>query len=159
MQSVLRRTLTSSSPLLRRQVPRAVSRPFGVRTLITKKYTADHECVVFDDSTSIGTISITNYAQSSLGDIVFVEIPEKGTKVSMKEHMGAVESVKAASDIYAPVSGTVVETNGELVTQPGLINRSAEDKGWICKIELSDPTELQKLMDEKDYLATLEEEA
>ncbi|KAF9785538.1 single hybrid motif-containing protein [Thelephora terrestris] len=120
-------------------------------TSTAKKYTEDHETVVFDDSTGIGIVSITDYAQSSLGDVVFVELPALETKVTKGDQIGAVESVKAASDIYAPISGTIREINENLNDQPGLLNKSPEDEGWLCKIEVSDPAELDSLMDEAGY--------
>ncbi|KAE9411041.1 hypothetical protein BT96DRAFT_246539 [Gymnopus androsaceus JB14] len=159
MQSILRRTLASSNPLLRCQpirTPRAVYKVSGIRTIVTKKYTAEHECVAFDDANGVGVISITDHAQSSLGDVVFVELPQVGTEVAQHKQIGAVESVKAASDIYAPVSGTVVEINETLADQPGLLNKSPEEKGWLCKIKLSDPSELEKLMNEEEYNASYE---
>ncbi|EJF67019.1 hypothetical protein DICSQDRAFT_76324 [Dichomitus squalens LYAD-421 SS1] len=122
-----------------------------VRTLITKKYTEDHEAVVYDDQTQIGTVSITDYAQSSLGDVVYVELPQEGSEISQGDQIGAVESVKAASDIFAPVSGTVQEVNATLNDQPGLLNKSPEEKGWLCKVKLSNPSELEKLMTEEEY--------
>jgi len=124
--------------------------PF-VRTLVTTRYTQDHEAVVFDDSTGVGVVSITDYAQSSLGDVVFVELPTVGTVVKQGDQIGAVESVKAASDIYAPVSGTVKEINESLSSQPGLLNKSPEADGWLCKIELSDRQEMTSLMNEDSY--------
>jgi glycine cleavage system H protein len=139
------------------RTPRTVYKTFGIRTIVTKKYTAEHECVAFDDSNGIGVISITDHAQSSLGDVVFVELPQAGTEVKQHDQIGAVESVKAASDIYAPVSGTVEEINETLADQPGLLNKSPEEKGWLCKIKLSDPSELEKLMDEKEYKASYEQ--
>ncbi|TDL28726.1 hypothetical protein BD410DRAFT_781257 [Rickenella mellea] len=122
-----------------------------MRTLVTKRYTTDHELVVFDDATNIGVVSITDYAQSSLGDVVFVELPSPGTEVSQGDQIGAVESVKAASDIYAPVSGKIEEVNETLDGQPGLINKSPEDAAWLCKIKLSDPQEMDKLLGEEAY--------
>ncbi|KAL7285180.1 hypothetical protein ACG7TL_000273 [Trametes sanguinea] len=140
-----------------RAAPRAASAastfrptPF-VRTLITKKYTEDHEAVVYDDQTQIGTVTITDYAQSSLGDVVYVELPSTGTEISKGDQIGAVESVKAASDIFAPVSGTVKEINEALNEQPGLLNKSPEEKGWLCKIKVSDPSELDTLLTEEQY--------
>jgi len=127
-----------------------------VRTLVTKKYTADHEIVSFDDTTGIGTVSITDHAQSVLGDVVFVELPGLGTEISQGDQIGAVESVKAASDIYAPVSGTIEEINERLSSEPGLLNKSAEDQGWLCKVKLSDPTQLEGLLTEAAYKATYE---
>jgi len=129
---------------------------FGARTLVTKKYTAEHESVTFDDSTGVGIISITDHAQSSLGDVVFVELPSVGTKVTQGDQIGAVESVKAASDIYAPISGTVEEVNEILASEPGLLNKSPEDKGWLVKVKLSDPKEMDKLMTLEDYTASYE---
>ncbi|KAF5377498.1 hypothetical protein D9615_005341 [Tricholomella constricta] len=126
------------------------------RTLVTKRYTSDHEAVVFDDSTGIGTISITDHAQSVLGDVVFVELTTPGTEVSQGDSIGAVESVKAASDIYAPVSGTIEEINEVLASQPGLLNKSAEDKGWLCKIKLSDPSQMDSLLTAEAYKASCE---
>ncbi|PAV22178.1 glycine dehydrogenase [Pyrrhoderma noxium] len=130
--------------------------PVLARTLVTKKYTSDHEVVAFDDATNIGTVSITDYAQSSLGDVVFVELPTVGTEVAAGDQIGAVESVKAASDIYSPVSGTVEEVNESLGDQPGLINKSPEDKAWLCKIKLSNPSEVEGLMDAEAYKAHCE---
>ncbi|KAJ3985676.1 glycine dehydrogenase [Lentinula detonsa] len=159
MQSILRRTLASSNPLLRCRAslsPRAISRHFGFRTIVTKRYTVEHECVAFDETTGLGVISITDHAQSSLGDVVFVELPQVGTEVSQHDQIGAVESVKAASDIYAPVSGKVEEINETLADQPGLLNKSPEEEGWLCKIKLSNPSELEELMNEEEYQASYE---
>jgi len=127
-----------------------------LRTIVTKGYTVEHETVVFDDSTGIGIVSITDHAQSALGDVVFVEMPALGTKVAQGDQIGAVESVKAASDIYAPVSGTIEEINETLSSEPGLLNKSPEDKGWLCKIKLSDPSEVEKLLTEEAYKASYE---
>ncbi|KAI0931961.1 hypothetical protein AcW1_000772 [Taiwanofungus camphoratus] len=129
--------------------------PF-VRTLVTKRYTQDHEAVVFDDSTMTGTVFITDYAQSSLGDVVFVELPTAGSEVAQGGQIGAVESVKAASDIYAPISGTVEEVNDSLADQPGLLNKSPEDKGWLCKIKVKDASEFESLLTEEAYKAHCE---
>jgi len=111
---------------------------------------------VFDDSTMKGTVHLTNYAQSSLGDVVFVELPTEGTEVVQGDQIGAVESVKAASDIYAPVSGVVEEVNSKLADQPGLLNKSPEDQGWLCRIKVKDAAEVEKLMDEEAYKAHCE---
>ncbi|KAG6334301.1 hypothetical protein ID866_4798 [Astraeus odoratus] len=114
--------------------PSSVARrvPANYRTLVTTKYTKEHEAIVFDDATGVGAVSITNHAQKSLGDVVFVELPTIGSKVGKGEQIGAVESVKAASDIYAPVSGQVVEVNERLNDEPGLLNRSPEQDGKSC---------------------------
>ncbi|KIM85287.1 hypothetical protein PILCRDRAFT_817286 [Piloderma croceum F 1598] len=152
MFSVLRQTSRS-----RLSLPRRAAVPAGIqsipifRTLITKRFTADHETVSYDDKTGLGTITITEYAQSSLGDVVFVELPALETKVEQGDQIGAVESVKAASDIYAPVSGIVKEVNEKLNDQPGLLNKSPEEDGWLCKIQLSNPAEVEDLMTAKAY--------
>jgi len=121
------------------------------RTVVTKRYTPEHEVIKFDDETGVGTVSITDYAQQSLGDVVFVELPEQGATIEQGEPVGAVESVKSASDIYAPVSGDVVGINEELGNQPSLLNKSPEDKGWLFKLKVSKPKELESLLSEDDY--------
>jgi glycine cleavage system H protein len=107
--------------------------------------------IKFDDETGVGTVSITDYAQKSLGDVVFVELPEKGATIEQGEPVGAVESVKAASDIFAPVSGNVVGINEELGGQPSLLNKSPEDEGWLFKLQVTKPEELEGLMSEDGY--------
>jgi glycine cleavage system H protein len=124
--------------------------------LITKRYTAEHETVSYDDTTGLGTVTITEYAQSTLGDVVFVELPALGTKVVQGDQIGAVESVKAASDIYAPVSGIIKAVNEKLNDQPGLLNKSPEGGGWLCKIHLSNPTEVEDLLTSEAYQDILE---
>ncbi|XP_006454991.1 glycine cleavage H protein [Agaricus bisporus var. bisporus H97] len=154
MQSLLR-TATRSRPALsglwRTNLGRATYPNLGIRTLITKRYSKDHETISYDDQTGIGTLTITDHAQSTLGDVVFVELPAEGKEVEQGETVGAVESVKAASDIYSPVSGVVVEVNRALADQPGKLNKSAEQDGWLCKIKLSDPSEVEKLLTKEAY--------
>ncbi|KAF8203592.1 glycine cleavage H-protein-domain-containing protein [Pholiota molesta] len=161
MQASLRsvfRTKIASAPLRRVSHTPQLLRPSTVRfrALHTKRYTVEHELVNFDDSTGIGIVSITDHAQSVLGDVVYVELPVVGTSFSKGDQIGAVESVKAASDIYAPVSGVVEEINVNLSSEPGLLNKSAEEKGWLCKIKLTDPSELEGLMTEEQYKETNE---
>jgi len=160
MNTLLRHTCRRGlSPLASTRASRLteMSRPLlASRNLVTKRYTTDHELVAYDDSTGLGTVTITNHAQSALGDVVFVELPALGTEVGQGDQIGAVESVKAASDIYAPVSGTVAQINETLSSEPGLLNRSAEEKGWLCKIKLSDPNELEQLLTEEAYKASYE---
>lgn len=158
MFAALRQAARPASCALRTssRAPRVTANRVWARTLITKRYTADHEAVVFDDSTMTGVVSITDYAQSSLGDVVFVELPTVGTDVAQGDQIGAVESVKAASDIYAPISGTVEEVNETLADQPGLLNKSPEDKGWLCKIKVKDAAEIENLMTEEAYKAHCE---
>ena len=115
----------------------------------------DHEWITMEGD--IGTIGITNHAQEQLGDVVFVDLPEVGSTVEKDETMGAVESVKAASDIYSPVSGEVVEVNGALNDEPALVNTAAEADGWMAKVKLSAPAELDDLMDAAAYEAFCKE--
>jgi len=129
------------------------------RLLSTTRYTKDHEYVRYDDATKIGSVHITKYAQSSLGDIVFAELPQVGTTVRRTAQIGAVESVKAASDIYAPVSGEIVEINLDLDGNPGLMNKEEADLNWLCKIKLSDPSELEGLLSESEYKDHCESES
>ena len=112
------------------------------------KYADSHEWIKVEGN--IGIIGISDYAQHSLGDIVYVDLPSEGDDISKGEEFGAVESVKAASDLYLPVSGTVIEVNSELESTPELINQDAYEN-WIIKIELADPTELDSLLDVAEY--------
>src|SRR5215469_4858194 len=112
------------------------------------RYTREHEWIAVDGN--IGTIGITDYAQNSLGDIVYVDAPKVGDTVKAHTTFGSVESVKAVSDLYSPVSGTVTATNEELKTSPDKINENAHE-AWIIKVELSDPAELDTLLDAAAY--------
>jgi len=100
---------------------------------------------------NVGTVGISNYAQDSLGDIVYAQLPDVGSEFAIMDECGALESVKAASELYCPLSGKVVEKNTEVEATPGLINSSCYDKGWLFKLELSKPEELNDLMDEEAY--------
>jgi glycine cleavage system H protein len=115
------------------------------------RYTKEHEWVRLDGDRA--TVGISDYAQQQLGDVVFVELPEIGRQVGQGGNMAVVESVKAASDVYAPISGEVVETNAALENDPALVNRSAEDEGWFCRLRIGDRSELTKLMDAEAYKA------
>lgn len=117
--------------------------------MMTVKYTKDHEYIRVEGLT--GTVGITAYAQEQLGDIVFVELPEIGRPLGQGDESAVVESVKAASEIYAPVSGLVTHVNENLVAQPGLINTSPDGDGWIYKLQLANPAELDSLMDAAAY--------
>ena len=119
------------------------------------KFTKDHEWVSLDGDTA--TVGITTYAQEQLGDVVFVEMPEAGKTVSQGDEAGVVESVKAASEVYAPVSGEVVEANSELEDNPALVNQDPFAGGWFFRLRLSDAGELDELMDEAAYKAYIEE--
>ncbi len=118
---------------------------------MSRYFTEDHEWVDVDGD--IGTVDISEYAQSQLGDIVFVDVPEDGKALSKGDEAAVVESVKAASDVYSPVSGNVLEGNSQLADDPSLVNSDAEGEGWFFKITLSDPSELETLMDETAYEA------
>jgi glycine cleavage system H protein len=120
---------------------------------MTTKYTKDHEWVSVDGD--IGTCGITTYAAEQLGDVVFVEVPALGKVVAQGGDLAVVESVKAASDVYAPVSGMVVEVNIMLADAPEGVNEGAEDGGWFAKIKLSNAGELDDLMDRAAYDAYL----
>ena len=120
---------------------------------MTTRYTKSHEFVRVEGET--GVVGITDYAQSQLGDVVFVELPPIGQSLSKGAEAATVESVKAASEVSAPVSGTVVDVNSALADSPGLVNEDPSGKGWFLKIKLSDATELDRLMDEDAYRAFL----
>ena len=119
-------------------------------------YTKEHEWVTVEGDTA--TVGITKHAAEQLGDIVFVETPEPGTTVEQGGEAGVVESVKAASDVYAPVSGEVVEVNEKLADNPGAVNEDPEGEAWFFKVKLSNPDELNELMDAAAYEAFLQEE-
>ena len=118
-----------------------------------ERFTEDHEYIRVDGD--IGTVGITNHAQEQLGDVVFVEVPEVGRTVNQKEAIAVVESVKAASDIYAPVEGEIVEGNRALEADPGLVNRDPYGEGWLFKIKLSGPAENSRLLDAAGYKAKI----
>jgi len=120
---------------------------------MTTYFTSDHEWLRVDGG--IATVGITNHAQEQLGDLVFVELPEVGRKVAKGDPAVVVESVKAASDVYAPVDGEVTAVNASVAGQPELVNSGAEGDGWLWKMKLSDPSQLEGLMDEKAYLAMI----
>ncbi|TKX25726.1 putative glycine cleavage system H protein [Elsinoe australis] len=122
-----------------------------------KKYTEDHEWVELSEDGSSATIGISTYAASALGDVVYVELPAVDLEFSSGDSIGAVESVKSASDIMAPVAGTIIESNSALEEKPGHINKSPEDEAWLAKIKVSDPSEVEALMDADAYKAFTEE--
>ena len=121
----------------------------------TYRYTKEHEWV--EAGGKIGKVGITDYAQNTLGDIVFVEMPKPGAKVEKGKVFGSVESVKAVSDLYSPVTGTVIAVNEELTTAPEKINADAHS-AWILKVELTDPSEVSQLLDAADYEKFVKEE-
>lgn len=113
-------------------------------------YSESHEWVRKENDTTM-TVGITDYAQELLGDVVFVELPQVGHTLSKGQEAGVVESVKAASDIYAPISGKVLETNSELASEPSLVNTDPYTRGWLFKLELTQPEELEMLLSAIDY--------
>ncbi len=121
---------------------------------MSRYFTQDHEWVDVDGD--VGTVGISEYAQSQLGDVVFVDVPEAGKTLTKGDEAAVVESVKAASDVYSPVSGTVTEGNAALTEDSSLVNSDAEAAGWFFKLTLSDPSELDSLMDEAAYATFVE---
>jgi glycine cleavage system H protein len=121
----------------------------------TVKYTKDHEWISINGEEA--TVGITNFAQEQLGDVVFVEVPEAGKAVGKGDEAAVVESVKAASEVYAPVSGEVISGNEALAEAPDLVNQDPENTGWFFKLKLSDASELDDLMDQAAYLAYVAE--
>ena len=119
-----------------------------------KKFTKEHEWVEVDGDTA--TVGITNHAQESLGDIVFIDLPTVGKEVKSNEELCVIESVKAASDIYAPIDGEVIEINNNLNDDASIVNQDPENEGWIFKMKISDPNQYNNLMNLDEYLASLE---
>jgi len=162
--AVLRCVLASGARAAPRQLYRSVpltqQRPRFLSTqsvlLSGRKYTEKHEWVSMDGS--IGSIGITNYAQEALGDIVYAQLPDVDADFEQMEECGALESVKAASELYSPVSGKVTETNSAIEDNPGLINSNPYDEGYLFKMELTKPEELEDLMDETAYNKFLTEQ-
>lgn len=121
------------------------------------KYTEEHEWVMVEEDLAV--IGITDFAQDALGDVVFVELPEVGTTLEAGKAFGVVESVKAVSDIYAPISGTVEEVNEDLVDTPEILNTSPYEDGWMIKIKMADSGDVEGLMDADGYQALIAEES
>jgi|SRR6056300_380841 glycine cleavage system H protein len=119
-----------------------------------KKYTKEHEWVEIEGDTA--TVGITNHAQESLGDIVFIDLPTVGKEVKSNEELCVIESVKAASDIYAPIDGEVIEINNNLNDDASIVNQDPEKDGWIFKMKMADPNQYNNLMTLEEYLASLE---
>ncbi|XP_072024855.1 glycine cleavage system H protein-like [Amphiura filiformis] len=126
-------------------------RQFSISAAFLKdrKFTKEHEWISMDDK--IGTVGITNYAQDSLGDVVYVSLPEIGKKFFEGDEFGTIESVKAANELFCPVSGDITEVNEELHDHPELVNESCYEKGWLIKLKVKDPKKVEALMTEKQY--------
>lgn len=118
------------------------------------KFTEDHEWVLLEGD--IATIGVSNYAQEQLGDVVFVEVPEVGSDLKKGEELAIVESVKAASEVYTPIGGEVIEVNTELEDTPTLVNEEPMGDGWFAKLKVTDPSEIDDLMDEEAYNSFIE---
>ncbi|KAI6181600.1 Glycine cleavage system H protein [Aphelenchoides besseyi] len=126
-------------------------RPSSNRCVSDRYYTKRHEWIRFDEEKKIGTVGISEFAQEALGDVVYVELPELGTQLERGDTAGAIESVKAASDVYAPISGKVTDRNSKIEETPTLINKSPYDKGWLFKLEVKDEAQIKDLMNEASY--------
>lgn len=121
------------------------------------KYTKEHEWAKIDGD--IVTVGITDFAQEQLSDVVYVELPEEGTEVKQMEPFGTIEAVKAVSDLFSPVSGTVVEVNDKLADDPSLVNKDPYGEGWMIKIKINNASELDNLLSANDYKKIVEEES
>ncbi|XP_021916928.1 glycine cleavage system H protein, mitochondrial isoform X2 [Zootermopsis nevadensis] len=146
MLGILHRKCVKSSPI-------SFQNFRTIKTTLTsyaeRMYTDKHEWVLIDGK--MGTVGISHYAQDALGDVVYAQLPDIDTEILKKDECGALESVKAASELYSPVSGRVVEKNIAVEETPALINQSCYEKGWLFKIELKNPDELKELMTESEY--------
>ncbi|XP_025064433.1 glycine cleavage system H protein, mitochondrial isoform X2 [Alligator sinensis] len=143
-------------PALRRPRAAPLPPPLRARTLgptalliLARKYTDKHEWISVENG--IGTVGISNFAQEALGDVVYCSLPEVGTKLNKQDEFGALESVKAASELYSPLTGEVTEINIALADNPGLVNKSCYNDGWLIKMTVDSPSELDELMNEDAY--------
>jgi len=114
-----------------------------------RRYTKEHEWVRVENN--LGTVGITDYAQDQLGDIVYLDLPSPGTQVKQMEKLGEIESVKAVSDLYSPISGEVAEVNEEIIDRPELVNQSPYEEGWLVRVRLADPAEVDSLLTAEQY--------
>uniref|UniRef100_A0A8B9PCA9 Glycine cleavage system H protein n=1 Tax=Apteryx owenii TaxID=8824 RepID=A0A8B9PCA9_APTOW len=122
---------------------------YQVCFILARKFTDKHEWISVENG--IGTVGISNFAQEALGDVVYCSLPEVGTKLNKHDEFGALESVKAASELYSPLTGEVTEINAALAENPGLVNKSCYQDGWLIKMTVENPTELDELMNEDAY--------
>ncbi|KNC85289.1 glycine cleavage system H protein [Sphaeroforma arctica JP610] len=152
--------------LLSQQVRRTLGAPLAPNTVrmasvlrsyaSVMKYTKEHEWLRIEDDQA--TIGITDYAQNSLGDLVYIEMPEVGATFEQSDDMGVVESVKAASDVYAPISGVILEVNEKAAATPSIINKEAETNGWLVKMKITEPNQLTALLDAETYASFCKED-
>jgi len=122
-----------------------------IRLLSDRRYSDKHEWLALDSNKKIGTVGVSQYAQEALGDVVYVQLPDVGNTFAQNDEVGAIESVKAASEIYTPVSGRITQINELLEEKPGLVNSSCYENGWLYKIELNKIEEFDQLMNEESY--------
>ena len=116
-------------------------------------YTEDHEWIAYDQATGIATVGITDYAQGELGDVVFLELPDVGQQARRKLAVGTIEAVKAVAELFAPLTGEVVEVNHELDDHPEMVNQDPYGEGWMIKMRVADPDEVENLIDSSEYQA------
>ncbi|XP_061772791.1 glycine cleavage system H protein, mitochondrial-like isoform X2 [Nerophis ophidion] len=148
---------SSAIPSLTRPLPRLCPTPYIQRSvsssnpsLAALKFTDKHEWIRVEDD-GVGTVGISSFAQEALGDVVYCGLPEVGTQLAQQDEFGALESVKAASELFSPLTGEVVEVNSLLADKPGLVNKSCYKDGWLMKMTIAKPSELDSLMDEAAY--------
>ncbi|GJD08645.1 Glycine cleavage system H protein, mitochondrial [Galdieria sulphuraria] len=152
---MLRYTLCSKGWSLRH--PSRILQTYRNFSSGNRKYATTHEWIKVEDN--VGTVGISKHAAEELGEVVYVDLPEKGLDLEAKSTFGAVESVKAASDVYSPVSGQVLDINSKLQEDPSLINKDSLGEGWLIKLKIQNPKELDQLMDEVAYLETTQEKS
>ncbi|XP_010210943.1 PREDICTED: glycine cleavage system H protein, mitochondrial [Tinamus guttatus] len=144
--------------LYSKQAPCHILLKYQVCFVLARKFTDKHEWISVENG--IGTVGISNFAQEALGDVVYCSLPEVGTKLNKHDEFGALESVKAASELYSPLTGEVTEINAALAENPGLVNKSCYQDGWLIKMTVENPTELDELMSEdayEKYIKSIEE--
>ena len=151
ISNVLKRSLRATT--LKNVVKRSVTKQ---RACFTTYFTESHEWIDVNDG--VATVGISDFAQKALGDVVYVELPEIGDEFDAEDSFGSVESVKAASDVYLPVAGEVIEINDNLTDSPNLVNESPTSDGWFIKVKVEDESQLEGLLDESAYQALIENE-
>ena len=155
ISNILKKSIRAT-PALKQMARRAIVMRPKQHACFTTYFTESHEWIDVNDG--VGTIGISDFAQKALGDVVYVELPEIGDSFDAEEAFGSVESVKAASDVYVPVGGEVVEINDNLTDSPNLVNESPTSDGWFVKVKIEDESELEGLMDEAAYQTLIDNE-
>ncbi|KAG0599097.1 hypothetical protein M758_12G127600 [Ceratodon purpureus] len=157
MAHELRPLIIRSATALRQTLAPLTHRFSTAMVVDDLRYSKSHEWAKLEGDTVV--VGITHHAQEALGDVVFVDLPEVGKTITQGDSFGSVESVKAVSDVYSPVSGQIVEVNSELTESPGLVNRGPFGEGWMMKLKVKDPSEVQSLLNADSYKQFIEEEA